>query len=167
MPNYVSDGGVHYPAKEKVGLTNTSDKPYDNNGEEVAPGDPFIYEGPDRAAVKELAEASGLIADPNKKIEDLQVTFGTDFRKDPDFLQMTRTMGFNTPEKYLKSIGYDNEAEKKKFEERAAVIQKHELPKRHKEALILGGGKDGSIGGKQHVIGGWGNKRERSISELK
>ena len=166
MPNYISHKGVLHPAKEKVALTNTSDKPFEYNGEMVAPGDPFIYEGPDRASINELVKVNGLDINPEKKIEELQVTFGTDFRHDPEFLQAIRNMQFNTVEDYLKWIGYDEEAEDKKFKEKASVVRKHELPKRKKENLFVGGGKDFS-GSKQDVIGGFGDQKERKPAEIK
>lgn len=166
MPKYISRAGVLHPAKEKVALKNKTNRPFEYKGETIQPGDPFIYEGPDRESINELARASGLEADPNKDIEDIQVTFGDDFRKDPEFLQATRTMGFTTPAAYLKSIGYDAKKEEERFQRNASIINKHELPQTHRENLIIGGGKDKS-GGNQDVIGGFGDQRERKPVELK
>ena len=59
MSSWTSFEGVWYPAKEKVGLINHSDVAIKNpiSGEEIGPGEPWIYEGPDRAALLELYEA--------------------------------------------------------------------------------------------------------------
>ena len=87
MPSYVSYEGVMYPAKEKVGLVNNSGKEMKHpiTGEVIAAGDPYIYEGPDRAAMFEL-----YMADKSGKT----VTFGQHFSQNTDFLQMVRNLGF-------------------------------------------------------------------------
>jgi hypothetical protein len=152
MPTYVSNRGVWHPAKEKVGLVNKSDKPIEYNGKTIQPGEPFVYEGPDREAIKELHLAG-------------RTTFGQDFKTDPEFLQMVRNRGFQSVEEYLSMIGYDEEKAEKEFEERAAVVQAHEVPKRHAEIKMLGGGKDTS-GNRQDLHGGFGEERLRTPAEV-
>jgi len=54
MPTWVSKRGKWLPAKEKIGLVNKSEKVITYNGVEIQPGDPFVYDGPDREALKSL-----------------------------------------------------------------------------------------------------------------
>lgn len=153
MSTFVSDEGVWRPANEKVGLVNKSDKVIINNGKEVQPGDPFVYEGPDRAAVEELEK------------ED-EKTLGKDFRTDPEYLQATRNMGFNNPDEHLSQIGYDKEKAKSKFREKAKTTMAHEPPEKKEEVLAMGGGKDTSGEG-QDIVGGFGEQRVRSVNEVR
>ena len=74
MPRFISKEGVWHPAKERVALKNLSGKTKKVDGEDVQPGDDYIYEGADRAALFELYKL---------KVE----TLGEDFRKNPEFLQ--------------------------------------------------------------------------------
>jgi len=164
MPNTVSNKGVWHAAKEKVGLVNKSDKPIEYNGETIQPGEPFIYNGPDREAVKMLHEQG--FEDPNGNW-----VMGSDFRNDPEFLKSLQAYGFSSDEegvaKYLKRIGYNEEEDKKKFKERASVIKRHELPKRHDEILVMGGGKSHSGHKEDDMIGGFGPERVRKPAEIK
>lgn len=153
MPSYVSHKGVWYPAKEKVALTNKSKKAFTYQGKVINPGDPFIYEGPDREALRELF-AEG------------QETRGQDFRRDPEFIQACRNRGFNTVDDYLAFINYDEAADDKKFKEKAAQVTSHEISERVKELNFMGGGKDTSGAGKS-FIGGFGEERLRPAEELK
>jgi hypothetical protein len=153
MSSWVSDKGKWHPAKEKIALTNLSDVDIKHNGETIKPGDPFIYEGPDRQAIKELHEEG---VDP----------LGEDFRRDPDFIQMTRTRNFNSVDEYLEWLGYDEKAHDKKCKENMHSVKSHEIPKRAKEILVMGGGKDHSGNKNNDVIGGFGDQRERSSKEL-
>jgi len=142
MPNYVSKDGVWYPAKEKVGLINTSGKEKEVDGKKVAPGEPYIYEGPDRAALFELFKA---------KVE----TFGVDFRTDPELINRVRQLGYKSVDEYAKIMGYDKEKIEKEFKKNASVVTKHELPKKVEAVKTLGGGKD-FAGQGQDKFGGFG-----------
>lgn len=157
MSNFVSDKGIWHPAKERVALVNRGTKPIENmtkkGMETVQPGEDFIYEGPNRMAVKMIHENGGEY-------------LGHDFRNDPDFRQSIRNQGFETIEDYLKNLGYDEVADKKKFEERAAVLKKSEIAKKAEEIRIMGGGKDYSGNKDNDVIGGFGDERLRSPKEL-
>lgn len=150
MPTYVSHEGLMYPAKEKVGLVNNSGKAMKHpiTGEMIGAGDPYIYEGPDRAAMYEL-----YLADKSGNT----VTFGQHFSQNTDFLQMVRNLGFKDKEEYLKFIGYNAEENKKQFEQKASVINKHELPQRVAAVKVLGGGKDYSSGSRNNRYGGMGD----------
>ena len=148
MPNYVSKAGVWYPAKEKVALKNFSEKAIKNpstdekyKDEEVKPGEDYIYSGPDRAALFEMWKA---------KVEN----FGEDFRRNPEFLQAVRNMGYSSYKKYLKDIGFDEKKMEEDFKQKAEEINKHELPKKVKAIDMLAGGRDTSGGG-QDVRGEW------------
>ena len=150
MPTYISLEGVMYPAKEKVGLVNHSDNPMKHpiTGEMIEPGDPYIYEGPDRAAMYELylADKSGATT-----------TFGQHFSQNTDFLQMVRNLGFKDQKAYLKFIGYDSKEAQENFDKNATILNKHELPKRVEAVRVLGGGKDYSQGSQKNRYGGMGD----------
>ena len=154
MGTFVSKEGVWYPAKEKVALKNVGKKDLVYKGVVIKPGEPFIYEGPDRVAVDELKKSG-------------EETFGHDFRSEPEFLQAVRNMGFNTVDEYLKHIGYDQEKELKKFEDKASSVQAHEVPKPVDEIYIPAGGKDTSGNKEADIIGGFGDQRIRSADELR
>lgn len=150
MANWVSKGGVFFPAKERVALKNNSNKAIKNPSEKeskyheeiVQPGEDYIYEGPCRQALFELFK------------ENVE-TFGTDFRYDPEVVSRVRQVYNMTMEEYLKFVGYDEEKEEKLFKEKASVVSKHDLPKKVKALEIMGGGKDFSGAGGD-VKGGFG-----------
>lgn len=140
-PTYHSLGGVWHPAKEKVALKNISKKVIKNpstdaklKGEEIKPGEDFIYSGPDRAALYELWKV---------KAE----TFGTDFRKDPEFLQAVRNMGYTGYKQYLKDIGFDEKTMGEQFDKTCEKVVLHELPQRVNAIDTLAGGMDTAGGG--------------------
>lgn len=123
--------------KEKVSLMNHSDKPIEypkGTGTMIQPGEPFIYEGPDRQAMFELFQAK-------------QDTFGIDFRKDPDLINRVRQLGYKSVDQYAKEAGYDEEAVKANFEKVSSKVNMHELPTRVAEIEVMGGGTDTSGGG--------------------
>lgn len=153
MSSWVSDKGKWHPAKEKIALTNLSDVDIKHNGQVIKPGDPFIYEGPDRQAIKELHEAG-------------QNHLGDDFRRDPDFIQMTRTRNFNSVKEYLDWLGYDEKEHDEECKKKMHTVKAHEVPKRAKEIMVMGGGKDYSGNENNDVIGGFGDQRQRSSKEL-
>lgn len=145
MASYISKDGVWYPMKEKVGLVNRSKKSIEINGQKIAPGEPFVYDGPDRGALFALWEAG-----------ELEV-FGEDFRNSPDFLEIVRNRGFDSVEKYLKAIGYNKEKSEQMFNEKASVVIKHELPEKVRMIDVMGGGQDFSGGGLDKK-GGFGDQ---------
>jgi hypothetical protein len=154
MSTWVSDKGKWSPAKEKIGLTNLSDVSIKYGGETIKPGEPFIYDGPDRQAVKELHESG-------------ETHLGEDFRRDPDFVQMTRTRNFNSVEEYLAWLGYDEKKHDAECKKKMHSVTAHEIPKRAKEIKAMGGGQDRTGNRNNDVIGGFGDQRQRSASEVK
>ena len=150
MPNYVSDGGIWHPAKEHVVL------------EHLSGTDKEIYDGPDRAAMEELAKAYGVDEQGYPK----QTTFGQDFKHDPDLMNRAKSLGFVDVMDYARATGYDPEKAKADFEKNSAIILKHEAPKRKPERSIIGGGIDTSGKGGD-VVGGFGEERLRPASEIK
>jgi len=146
MPSFISDKGVWSPAKEEIGLINKSEKIIEYKGKKIKPGQPFIYNGPDREALKLLNEQGA-------------GTLGTDFRHDPEFRQAVRNQGFETVEDYLKNIEYDEEADTKKFKEKAASVKAHEVPEKVEQIKTMGGGKDFSGNKDNDIVGGFGDEK--------
>lgn len=156
MSSWISKDGVFHPAKEKVGLTNNG-KPFKNpkTGEMVNTGDPYIYEGPCRAALFDLWEIDKTGG---------TTTLGMDFQKSPEFLQMLRELKFNNVEEYLVYAGYDKKKVEADFAEKSAEIKKHELPSRIMEIKRLGGGFD-ATGKGEDVVGGFGEPQVVPLSK--
>jgi hypothetical protein len=148
MPTFISNKGLWNPAKETIGLINKSEKVIIYEGKDIQPGEPFIYKGPDREALKMLHEAGAS-------------SLGTDFRHDPEFLQAVRNQQFDSVDEYLKHIGYDEEAETKKFKERSATVKAHEVPNKVAEIKSMGGGKDFSGNKDNDVVGGFGDEKRK------
>lgn len=161
MPEFVSILGRQFPKHERLGLTNKSDKviinEYSNDGKPIQPGEDFIYDGPDREAMRIIKQEGGKDA-----------TFlGEDFRDDPEFLQSCRNRGFNDVDEYLKNIGFD---EKNSVEEGNKLIEKqvsHTPEEPQEETLIMGGGQDRSGNIDNDSIGGFGDERVRPASEVR
>lgn len=163
MARFVSFRGKMYPANESVSLIYAGknkiakeDLPdtvtIPENQKFLEPGQSFLYNGPDREALKMLHEQG---------VEYL----GQDFMEDPEFMQISRNRGFNTVKEYLKAIGYDEAKDEAEFKKRASIVSMHELPQRVAEINVLGGGKDMS-GNKADIIGGFGEERLRPAKEL-
>ena len=146
MPSYISNDGVWTPTKEKVALVNNESKPITVNGKEIGAGEPYIYEGPDRAAEFELFQSG-------------EKTFGVSFWKDADMIQRAKNLGYKDIFEYAKEMGWEKEKSQEDFEKKASVVQKHEPPKKSKAREIDGGGKDMSGGGND-VYGGFGKPKE-------
>lgn len=154
-PTFVSKKGVWLTAKEKIGLVYKGSKVIPKGalpegvtitGEFLHPNDPFMYDGPDRAALIAMHKENG------------GQSFGVDFRSDPEFLQAVRNRGFNNVDEYLKMIAFDEAAEDKKFEEKVSSIKSHEIPKRVEAIEILAGGKD-FAGTGNDIVGGFGEEK--------
>ncbi len=156
MSTYISKGGKWVAAKERIGLINKSNKAIEYNGQTIQPGDPFIYEGPDREALLALHKEGNKDAEGN-------LYLGQDFQRNPEFLQAVRNMGFESGEsgikKYLDHIGYDEKEEEKLFKEKSVSISSHEAPKKVKAIKEIGGGKDFS-GNRKDRYGDFGSPPE-------
>ena len=144
MPRFVSNEGVWFPGKEKVALVNRSNKTRTVNGKKVKPGEPYIYDGADRAALFMLHE---------QNVE----TLGSNFRGNPDLVQRVRQLGFENMDAYLNFMGYDKEKSEENFKRNVAVITKHELEQGVKMINRLGGGQD-FTGQGQDKLGGFGRQ---------
>lgn len=160
MAKFISIGGEWSPRVEQFSMTNTFGKVLESDlivgpdgSHKVNPGEIFIYTGPDREAVKML------------KAENLEF-FGRNFKSDPEFLQATRNMGFNSPDEYLKMIGYKEEEVVEKQKKEAKVIKRGGIKKVAEEVAYLAGGKDTS-GNKNDFIGGFGEQKLRKPEEAK
>jgi len=145
VPTWISKDGEWSPAKEKVALVNRSDKSRTINGKRVQPGDPYIYEGPDRAALYELFKTK-------------QEKLGLNFKTDPEFINRVRQLGF-TMDDYLKFVGYNPEEVEENFKKHAATVNKHEIKEKVKAIDVLGGGIDTS-GMNPNRYGGFGEPTE-------
>lgn len=159
MSSWVSDNGKLYPAKEIVQLTNKGTEPikskyiFATEVEGVAqPGEMFTYKGPDRQALSELAEAG---------LEYL----GIDFKECSEFQNFINSKHQGNTELYLKRIGYDEKKSREAFENTFVKVQAHDVPKRHAEIIALGGGQ--APDKNQAVIGGFGEQRQRPLTEVK
>lgn len=171
MPTYVSDHrGRWHAAKEKVGgLVYKGDKSIPKDklpdcikivGDILNPGDPFIYDGPDREALKELR-------DQGYDLPSGERVIGTDFTHNPEFLQSLRTMGFKDVKEYLNYFGYDDKKAENDFNDKADKVMAHEVEKRVDAIEVLAGGRNTAGGGDEDLIGGFGPERERKASEVK
>lgn len=153
MPEFISKLGEWHPAKEKIGLTNQGEKTIKYDGKNVKPGDPFVYDGPDREAVKVLNQEG-------HKNRAGELVLGQDFRNDPDFLDAIAKRNFPRGEEgvkqYLEFIGFSEEEASKNFNKRMGTVQAHEVPKKVKAINELGGGRDYSGQG-NNVYGGFGD----------
>jgi len=149
-PQYISKDGQWHPKMERVALKNNSDKTIKNPskegskyaGENIAPGEDYIYEGPDRASLFELFK---------EKVEK----FGQDFHHDIELISRVKQLGYKDVDEYAEVMGYDKEKVEAEFKKNASVISKHELPKKVKAIKELGGGKD--TAGDAHMYGGYGD----------
>ena len=140
MPQFISKDGVWYPAKEKVALI-------DHKGTDGRqPGEPYIYEGADRAALFELYKAG---------VE----TFGVDFHRDPELLHRVKNLGFKDIDEYANAVGYDKEKIEAEFKKKAEVVSKHDIPKKVKAIQKLGGGID-TTGQGEDKYGGFGQPKD-------
>lgn len=154
MPSFVSKDGVWFVKKEKVSLRNNSGKTITNPsmegtkyfGEQVSPGEPFIYEGPDRAALFELFKL-----DPSGNITVL----GTDFHDEPDMINRARQMGYKSVSEYAKIFGYNKEESEKRFSEQIVKIETHDLPKKVKMLQAAESGGHDTVG-EMHMDGNFG-----------
>ena len=140
MPRFVSVLGKFFPAKERATLFNSKDEeiknpsaPYSRYHEETVPSkSPYIYEGPDRAAMFQLWKEGNL------------EYLGEDFRKSPEFLKLLRDFNFKSSKSYFDYIGYNIKLAEEKAMELAEKVTGHELPNKVEEIKKLGGGSDTS-----------------------
>jgi hypothetical protein len=155
--------GKWHPGKERVALKNLSGKVItikqkDRDGkeftQEIHPGEDYIYDGPDRAALYEL-----YLIDKTGNT----TTIGQDFRSNLEFMEYygkyRNMFGFNSVEEFLTYLGWDEKKAKEDFDKKASVVKKHELPRRVDMINKLGGGKDTANSGLDK-LGGFGDPDE-------
>jgi len=155
MPNFISKDGVWYVAKERVALKNNSNQTITNPseegskyaGEQVAPGEPFIYEGPDRASLFELFKI-----DKTGQV----LTMGQDFRDDTDMQDRARQRGYKSVADYAKAMGYSKEKIEARFAELIAKVETHDLPKRVAMIEAAQSGGTNTAGTEGHMKGNFG-----------
>lgn len=171
MPTWVSDGvGLWHPAKERVPLKNLSGKPLQieqtsDDGKKftttVMPGQDYIYEGPDRAAMFQWWTENGRPSAEQMQEMMGQVTMGEDFRKNSEFMEQyakfRQMFGFKDVKAYLEYLGYDPVKAQERFEKNASQVNTHELPQRIAEIKRLGGGDDKANPGKNERYGDFGD----------
>jgi len=143
MPTYISKGGIFVPAKEHAVLPHLS-------GTENE-----VYDGPDRAAEFELAQAHGVDAAGKPKVG----SFGINYLNDPDLINRARSLGYKDVKEYAKALGYNatKEQEIAEIKEKEKIVNIHNTPIKRKAANEkLGGGTDTSGQGNDK-LGGFGN----------
>ena len=141
MPRFLSKDGVWEAAPERVV---NPDAP---EGQEV-------YEGPDREALKVIAENGG--------------SLGTHFSLDPELIQRAKMLGFKDVAEYLSVYGYDKVKAAKHFEEMKAqmLADCHKDPKRQAMLRTQSGGDNTAPGSEIPAKkGGFGVPPEAVISK--
>jgi hypothetical protein len=138
MPNFVSKEGVWVPAMEKVAITNKD-------------GEPEIYEGPDREALKMLKEMGNPVGDNGEYV------MGQHFTENADMYELARSKHYNSVEEYVEKMGYSKEKAKKIYEDNLKKIVTHKDPERKPDTVASPGGMDQSSG-KQIDKGGYGEQ---------
>lgn len=182
MPSWISDEkGLLHPAKEQVSLVNRTGKTIQieqtsADGKKftvnVKPDAPYIYEGPDRAAMFQWWEENGKpTAEQIKSMPDGAITMGSDFQTNQEFMDFyakyRQAFGFQNMGEFLTYLGYDAAKQKKRFQEKASEVKLHELPTRVPEIKKVGGGDDRANPGKNVRLGGWGEQPNESYVEAK
>ena len=150
MPSYHSKDGIWHPAKEHAVLPHLSGT------------DKEIYDGPDRAAMEELALSHGVDEHGKPKV----TTFGTNFRNDPELINRARQLGYKDVMEYALAMGYDEKKSEESFMKHAASTEIHKEPTRKPESVIRGGGIS-TAPGNENFTGGFGDQKLRTESEIK
>jgi hypothetical protein len=142
MPSYISKGGVLVPAKEHAVLPHLSGTSNE------------VYDGPDRAAEKELAEAYGV--DENGKPK--QGYFGIDYRHDPDMIMRARQLGYKSVDEFAAAMGYTDTPEEAAAEiaKKEKIVNDYKVSAKKVSEGKLGGGTDTSGQGNDKM-GNFGN----------
>ena len=134
MPRFISKNGDWKPAKEKVALTNPKT------------GEPFVYEGPDRAA-QEMMKEMGV------------TSLGTHFSQDPEWINRVRQLYSMSMPEYMKMMGYDEKTSLEEFEKKMKEVNLHSDPKRNKAARQRSGGAN-TAGNSGHYEGDFGDLQD-------
>jgi len=119
MPKYISDNGKWEPAKEKAAITN-------------AKGEPEIYEGLDREALKEMKAGN---------VESRH------FWEDTEWVNRVRQLHNMSMEEYMKSVGFDANTTRAEFEKKVTEVNTHQDLPRKPGTKFASGGKNTAGGG--------------------
>jgi hypothetical protein len=173
MPSWIADEkGLLHPAKERVGLVNNTGErmKHPTTGEMIEPGDPYIYDGPDRAAMFQWWEENGKpTAEQIKAMPDDAITMGTDFHTNQEFMDFyakyRQAFGFQNMAEFLTYLGYDEKKQQDRFKNLSQEVKLHELPERVPEIKKVGGGDDRANPGKNIRLGGWGEQPNEAFVE--
>ena len=138
MPRFISDEGVWVVAKERVSLKNETGAVAVNpsvegskyHKEQIQPGEDFIYEGPDRAALKMLQELD--LAE--------QGYMGQHYSESPELFELARTKGYDNVEDYVKKLGYKTDKAKELVKKYKDTYYSHSGPAKVTGTKFKGGG---------------------------
>jgi len=138
-PRFISDEGIFVPAKEKVALERVN--------EETGEVEPYIYEGPDRAALQMLKELD---------LEE-QGYMGQHFSENLELFELARMRGYNSVEEYVERLGYNSNKAKELAAKYKEKYYTHRPPVKVKGKKFKGGGVN---------TAGTGGDREGGFGEL-
>ena len=180
---WISDEkGLLHPARERgVPLYNRTNKSIkveqtDDAGKKfimtVKPGQPYIYEGPDRAAMFQWWEENGKpTAEQIKNMPNEAITMGSSFQTNQEFMDFyakyRQAFGFQNMQEFLNYLGYDEKKQKERYQKLSQDINLHDLPDRVPEIKKVGGGDDRANPGKNLRYGGWGEQPNESYVEAR
>ena len=134
MPNYNSKDGKWFPAKEKVSLVDKTT------------GEPYIYEGPDRAALETLKETG-------------EEFLGKDFHDDPDIMNRAHERK-QTVDEFCKTKINTKEKREAAFKKNADKTVLHTAPAKKLEAKQRQTGGSNTAGTGGNLSGGFGSQAD-------
>lgn len=137
MPSYVSKNGVWEPAIEKVSLVHPKGHPQE--------GEPYIYEGKDRAAL-EAIQAGEITSQP--------------FWKDTEFINRVRQLHNMSMKEYMDANGFDEKTSNAEFEKKLAKVNLHKPEPRNPAKKQRSGGANTAPGGSGSIDGDFGGRAE-------
>jgi len=143
MGTWISKNGVMVPAKEKVGLVNNTGKTITVDGKQVAPGEPYVYEGPDRSATEYLKEQG---------VESL----GRNFWEDPELIGRVRQIHNCSIKEYMEMMGYNEKTTVDEFNKKLSEVVLHKDPPRKSGNKFNSGGRN-TAGNSGHYEGDFGD----------
>ena len=156
MGTWVSKNGVQVPAREKVALVNNTDKTIIVDGKSVGPGEPYIYEGPDRSATEYLKENS---------VEYL----GRPWFEDPEVIGRIRQIHNCSIKEYMDMTGYDEKTTLAEVEKKLSEFVLHSTPVRKPGQRQRSGGADSTGSGKNYEgnFGGEGRALDDAVKTVR
>lgn len=131
MPSYVSHNGVWEPALEKVALVKKD-------------GEPFVYEGKDRAALEAIKNGD-VTSQP--------------FWKDTEFINRVRQVHNMSMKEYMDANGFDEKTSKEEFEKKLSIVNYHKPEARKSPKKQRSGGVD-TTGQGENYEGNFGSLKD-------